>query len=140
MGKGSQIAIAVVTVFAGLAWLLGTQTDGTGTFRYYATVDNYLGERSEENGSARGSRVHGFVLAGSIDKNLPGGYVDFVIQDESEAQLPVRYEGIDVPDLFKDGAEVVVEGRLAQGVFVAERVMAKCPSKYEAREEPGAEV
>ena len=140
MSKGAQIAIAVVTVFAGVAWLVGTQADGTGTFRYYATVNDYLGERSEENGSGRGSRVHGFVLAGSIDKNLPGGYVDFVIQDESEAQLPVRYQGIDVPDLFKEGAEVVVEGRLARGVFVAERVMAKCPSKYEAREEPGAEV
>jgi len=140
MGKGAQIAIAVITVFAGLAWLVGTQADGTGTFRYYATVADYLDEGAQANGSSRGLRVHGFVLQGSIDKNLPDGYVDFVIHDESEAQLRVRYDGIDVPDLFKDGAEVVVEGRLAGGQFVADRVMAKCPSKYEAREEPGAEV
>ena len=140
MGKGAQIAIAVVSVFAGLAWLVGTQSDGTGTFRYYATVADYVDEGAQASDSPRGSRVHGFVLQGSIVKNLPQGYVDFVIHDESQAQLRVRYDGIDIPDLFKDGAEVVVEGRLADGRFVADRVMAKCPSKYEAREEPGAEV
>jgi cytochrome c-type biogenesis protein CcmE len=47
--------------------------------------------------------------------------------------LAVRYLGIDVPDMFKDGAEVVVEGHFASGTFLAERVMAKCPSKYEAK-------
>jgi len=47
--------------------------------------------------------------------------------------LPVRFLGIDVPDLFKDGAEVVVEGHFASGTFLAEKVMAKCPSKYEAK-------
>jgi cytochrome c-type biogenesis protein CcmE len=36
--------------------------------------------------------------------------------------------------MFKDGAEVVVEGRLdAQSVFLADNVMAKCPSKFEAK-------
>ena len=42
------------------------------------------------------------------------------------------------PDLFKDGAEVVVEGRLRQQgnetVLVADNVMAKCPSKFQAKE------
>ena len=36
------------------------------------------------------------------------------------------------------GAEVVVEGRFEDGRFLAQRVMAKCPSKYEAAPEAEA--
>ena len=69
------------------------------------------------------------------------GYVDFAMhdpshEDGSDASLSVRYLGIDVPDVFADGAEVVVEGRVDGERFMAERVLAKCPSKYEV-EAPG---
>jgi cytochrome c-type biogenesis protein CcmE len=141
MTKGVQIAIATVCVFGALAWFISSESAGEGTFRYYKTVADYLEQGPQASGPAlRGSRVHGFVLDGSIEKDLRAGIVEFVIRDDSAAQLPVRYHGSDVPDLFKDGAEIVVEGHLAEGVFVADRMMAKCPSKYEAREESGAEA
>ena len=141
MGKGVQIAIATTTVFAGLLWFASSQTAGEGTFRYYSTVSTYLERDGQSNGpSLQGDRVHGFVLDGSIYRDVDAGYVEFVIWDESTAKLPVHYAGIDVPDLFKDGAEVVVEGHLAEGMFRADRMMAKCPSKYEAREEPGTDA
>ena len=141
MSKGVQIAIGTLSVFAALAWFISAGTAGEGTFRYYASVADYVAAGDGDSGaSLRGLRVHGFVQDGSILKNLPEGYVEFTLGDGSESILAVRYEGIDVPDLFKDGAEVVVEGHQRDGVFVADRLMAKCPSKYEAREEPGAEV
>jgi cytochrome c-type biogenesis protein CcmE len=45
--------------------------------------------------------------------------------------VPVVYTG-SVPDLFKVGREVRVEGKLRDGVFVAKRdsLRTKCPSKY----------
>jgi cytochrome c-type biogenesis protein CcmE len=47
----------------------------------------------------------------------------------------VIYAGLETPDLFKDGAEVVVEGRLAAaGTFHATNVLAKCPSKFEGKQ------
>jgi cytochrome c-type biogenesis protein CcmE len=48
--------------------------------------------------------------------------------------MPVVFRSLDVPDLFQDGAEVVVEGRMdpVAGVFVADLVLAKCPSKFQA--------
>ena len=139
MRKGAQIAIATLSIFAGIAWLVAAQGGGEGTFRYYANVGEFLSQPYAPSG-LQGSRVHGFVHTGSIARNLPDGYVDFSISDDSEGLLAVRYQGIDLPDLFRDGAEVVVEGHYAEGVFVADRVMAKCPSKYEAREEAPAEV
>ena len=61
----------------------------------------------------------------------------------ADAALPVVYASLETPDLFKDGAEVVVEGRLVMregtAIFEAHNVMAKCPSKFEARAGPAAE-
>ena len=38
-----------------------------------------------------------------------------------------------MPDTFKDRAEVVVKGTLADGRFDAREISAKCPSKYGTR-------
>ena len=136
MSKGVQIALATLTVFAALAVLIALSSSQEGTFSYYENVDAFL---SGERAGAAGLRVHGFVVDGSIVKDLPRGHVDFQISDpDSPRSLAVRYLGIDVPDLFRDGAEVVVEGRTAGETFLAQRVMAKCPSKYEVAPAPRA--
>ena len=45
--------------------------------------------------------------------------------------VPVVFKG-SVPDLFKAGRHVTVEGTLRRGVFVAKpgSLVTKCPSKY----------
>jgi cytochrome c-type biogenesis protein CcmE len=56
----------------------------------------------------------------------------FRLQDVAgSASVPVVYRG-SVPDLFKVGREVRLEGRLQSGVFVAkpDSLRTKCPSKY----------
>jgi cytochrome c-type biogenesis protein CcmE len=47
------------------------------------------------------------------------------------ARVAVVYHG-SVPDLFKSGRDIVVEGRLRNGVFVAKRgsLVTKCPDHY----------
>ncbi|HEX6663209.1 MAG TPA: cytochrome c maturation protein CcmE [Gaiellaceae bacterium] len=47
------------------------------------------------------------------------------------ATVPVVYKG-SVPDLFRSGRDVVVDGKLTGGVFVAvpNTLVTKCPSKY----------
>ena len=49
----------------------------------------------------------------------------------SAAAVPVVYRG-SVPDLFKVGRHIVVDGTYRNGVFVAKRdtLVTKCPSKY----------
>jgi cytochrome c-type biogenesis protein CcmE len=53
------------------------------------------------------------------------------IGGRTAARVPVAYRG-SVPDLFKVGRHVVVEGTLRHGVFVAKpgSLTTKCPSKY----------
>ena len=45
-------------------------------------------------------------------------------------EMPVQYEGV-VPDLFRENQGVVAHGRLgADGVFVAEEILAKHDENY----------
>lgn len=53
-----------------------------------------------------------------------------------ENSIPVAYHGI-IPDLFKAGCEVVVEGQeTPAGVFESDLMMTKCASKYEQGTKP----
>jgi cytochrome c-type biogenesis protein CcmE len=59
----------------------------------------------------------------------------FRLQDvNGSASVPVVYRG-SVPDQFKVGREVRLEGKLQSGVFVAKRdsLRTKCPSKYTSK-------
>jgi cytochrome c-type biogenesis protein CcmE len=53
------------------------------------------------------------------------------VKGDAGARVPVEYTG-SVPDLFKTGRVVVVEGSLRDGVFVGKpnSLSTKCPSKY----------
>jgi cytochrome c-type biogenesis protein CcmE len=56
----------------------------------------------------------------------------FTLRDvQGTATVPVLYHGT-VPDLFTTGRDVVVDGRLRNGIFVAVpgSLLTKCPSKY----------
>jgi cytochrome c-type biogenesis protein CcmE len=56
----------------------------------------------------------------------------FTLRDvQGTTTVPVLYHGT-VPDLFKTGRDVVVDGRLRNGIFVAVpgSLLTKCPSKY----------
>jgi cytochrome c-type biogenesis protein CcmE len=61
----------------------------------------------------------------------------FQLQDvKGSATVPVVYRG-SVPDQFKTGRELRLEGQLERGVFVAKRdsMRTKCPSKYTAKKD-----
>ncbi len=95
----------------------------------------------------RAARVHGYVAEQTIERDLEGQRVRFSVQNHPPhaggpigQTLSVVYESLETPDLFKDGAEVVVEGQLVRSgsetVFQANNLMAKCPSKFEAQAGP----
>ncbi len=75
-------------------------------------------------------RLGGLVEDGSISYSDDRLNVDFIIKQE-QAQLPVRYRGL-TPDMFAEGAEVIIEGNLEGEVFMADNLMTKCASRYEA--------
>ena len=71
-------------------------------------------------------RLGGLVEEGSVVRD--GAEVRFRVTD-MQATVPVVYAGI-LPDLFREGQGVVAEGRMRNGVFVAEEVLAKHDETY----------
>lgn len=54
------------------------------------------------------------------------------VQDPERARLDVVYNG-PIPDLLRDEAQAIVTGTLQQdGTFLAQELLLKCPSRYEA--------
>lgn len=77
----------------------------------------------------------GGVVVGPMSGNARENGLRFEVRDvKGTATVPVLYQG-SVPDQFKAGREVMVEGELRSGTFVADRMITKCPSKYSPKRE-----
>jgi len=96
---------------------------------YYRTCDEVAALGDEAIGTPL--KLAGVVEDGSIRRD--GDILSFALEYEG-SRYEVQYVGTDpVPDTFKDGVEAVVDGTLAaNGVFVGQKIQAKCASKYEA--------
>jgi cytochrome c-type biogenesis protein CcmE len=78
----------------------------------------------------RSYELTGKVVDGSVERS--GESMRFAVRDRAgSTAIPVVYEGV-VPDPFREGREVIVEGRVRDGTLVAERdsLVTKCPSKF----------
>lgn len=86
------------------------------------------------------ARLFGKVDASGLEMKASSLGVRFRLQDKDNAAetLWVEYEGA-VPDTFKPGVEVIVEGSMdsLRSVFMASTLLTKCPSKYQ-RKDSGA--
>ena len=78
--------------------------------------------------SGRAIRLGGLVERGSIQRLPDGITIRFVVID-GQAKTPVIYRGI-VPDLFREGSGAVTEGRLENGTFLADTILAKHDERY----------
>jgi len=97
-----------------------------GSTAYYLTVE----EVKAQGPSERTVRVAGTVVGETIEWNAQELMLKFNIADDS-GSLAVTYNG-PRPDMLRDGAEAVVEGKYTEGdSFEASNLLLKCPSKYE---------
>lgn len=101
---------------------------------YLYTPNEILGGGAGEavtSGQAR-FRLGGMVQAGSFART-PGTLEARFRVDDGDATLPVVYTGI-LPDLFREKQAVVATGRMRDGTFVAEEVLAKHDETYMPKE------
>ena len=117
-----MIALSVAAVLA--IFLLYTSIAGGGN---PSISPSELGARAEKVQLA--GLVTGPVRGDAHASGLRFGLRD--IDGDSRTTVRVLYTG-SVPDLFKKGRHIVVDGQLRSGVFVAEpgSMITKCPSKY----------
>ena len=123
-----RFGILMALIIGSLVWLaVGGIKD---TKSYYKTLPELA--QMGQTAHAERLRVGGDIKPGSIVKTAAG--VTFVLHQGART-LNVLYTGTDpLPDTFKDNAQALADGRLGpDGVFQANKIQAKCASKYEAK-------
>jgi cytochrome c-type biogenesis protein CcmE len=78
----------------------------------------------------------GGIVAAPVEGDARGDGLRFVLRDvKGSGSVDVLYTG-SVPELFREGREIMLSGEVRNGTFVAEpgSMKTKCPSKYEPAE------
>jgi cytochrome c-type biogenesis protein CcmE len=118
------ILVVVAVVAAGVAVLLAMWGLRERASYFYTPADVVAGKA--EHG--RSVRLGGMVEEGSIQRQPDGVTIRFILTD-GKAETPVMFRGI-APDLFREGSGAVAEGRLENGTFVADTILAKHDERY----------
>ena len=116
------VAAAVAAVLAAVLLAMWGLRDRASYF--YTPVDIAAGRAQP----GQAIRLGGMVEQGSIEHLPDGVTIRFVVTD-GKAKTPVMYRGI-VPDLFREGSGAVAEGRIENGTFVADTILAKHDERY----------
>lgn len=146
-----KFLIGGLLIVAAVIYLIITSTQASA--QYFMTIAEL-----EEKGTqviGRDLRVSGAVIGDSIQydpqtltlrftvAHVPGDNKEIEAQgglaavlhaavtDPSRPRLQVVYQGVK-PDLLRDEAQAIMTGKLGEdGVFYAEELLLKCPTKYE---------
>lgn len=148
--KISKFVIGGILLLIAVVILVITSLKGNA--QYYLTVDELL---ASPQGEYSNVRVSGVVLGDTIQydsknliltftiANIPGdnqvieemGGIAQVLHnaasDPHASRLQVEYHDVK-PDLLKNEAQAIITGRMGDnGVFYADELLLKCPSRYE---------
>jgi cytochrome c-type biogenesis protein CcmE len=134
-----KVGIVFVVLVGAAGWLLSGSDN---PFVYSKLVHEVMSE--PESFQGRRLRVEGELRQGSIQFREDPCEWRFVLQQDGK-EMPVRFPQCVVPDTFRDGTgiQVTVQGELNDdGVFLANQVIPRCPSKYEMQQrmEAGEEM
>ncbi|MCJ7533734.1 MAG: cytochrome c maturation protein CcmE [Anaerolineales bacterium] len=146
-----KFIIGGLLIVAAVIYLIASSTQATA--QYFLTVEELNAKSTSMVG--RNLRISGAVLGDTITydpltltltfaiAHVPGDNKEIEAQgglakvlhdavvDPGRQHLKVVYHG-PKPDLLRDEAQAIITGKLdAQGMFEAEELLLKCPTKYE---------
>ncbi len=67
------------------------------------------------------------------ESKFEGNKFSFYMRDDNNTEMKIIFDGAK-PNNFEVAEAVVVKGKMKDGVFMANDILTKCPSKYEAKE------
>jgi len=150
MGR-SKFIIGGLLILAAVAYLIISSTQASA--EYFMTVDELKADGPTIVGKSL--RVSGAVIGDTIQydpqtleltfevAHVPGDNAEVeadgglakvlheAVTDPSRARIKVIYVGVK-PDLMRDEAQAIMTGQVGQdGIFHADELLLKCPTKYE---------
>ena len=134
MSKNKKIFIGAGVIAAAIIFILFGASSGS------AGVEIKIKEilQNQENYVDKFVTTEGLLMAETVEWDAEKLELLFTVEDaEDGSQLRVQYNGVK-PDNFTDEIICILEGRPSEtkeGLFIAENVKTKCPSKYEGQED-----
>ncbi|MEX2598117.1 MAG: cytochrome c maturation protein CcmE, partial [Dehalococcoidia bacterium] len=127
---GRKLAIIGAILLAAFAYFGYTAFMSATAF--YLTVDEFV-ERGPVVGES--VQIKGQLVDGTFAREGGNSLAASFLLEENGAQVDAAYDGV-LPDLFfNPHSEIVLGGTYTEeGVFLADRVYVKCPSKYQELE------
>jgi cytochrome c-type biogenesis protein CcmE len=150
-GSRWKFWIGGLLIVAAVVYLIASSTSAAA--QYYLTIDELQAKGAEMVG--RDLKISGAVDGDSIAydpetltlhftiANVPGDLDEIeragglaaalhaAVSNPEAARLQVEYVG-PMPDLLRDEAQAIVTGRIGDdGVFYADELLLKCPTRYE---------
>ena len=128
----TKIIVAILLIAGGFGFLIISSSSEESHPHYQ--LDEFYSRLQEGKNTLDGKymTVYGNVKEGTIKKD--GIKADFTIIQKGH-ELKVFFNGKTLlPDTFKDGAQAAVDGiyNSNKNTFIADKVMAKCASKYDS--------
>jgi len=123
--KNQRLVLVVAALAAVLLAVLLAMWGLRDRAAYFLTPADVAAGKAAEG---QAMRLGGMVERGSIRRQADGVTIRFVVSD-GHARTPVIFRGI-VPDLFREGSGAVAEGRLENGTFIADTILAKHDERY----------
>lgn len=103
-------------------------------YNFADSVTPYVGIK-EAKASSRNVQVKGL-----LDKKAPAprqegkDFVFSLLDEDTGETMPVRYHGLK-PDQFDEAYHIVAIGKWEEDAFSANKLLIKCPSKYESQKQ-----
>ena len=149
--KVNKFMIGGILILGAVVFLIWSSTAATS--EYFLTIEELNAKGS--NIVDKNVRVSGAVLGDTIQydaqnlvltfdvAHVPGDNAEIesqgglaevlhqAVMDPSRERMKVVYEGV-MPDLLRNEAQAIMTGHLGEdGVFYADELLLKCPTKYE---------
>ena len=152
-GNALKFIIGGIVIVAAIIFLMVSSLQAN--IQYFLTVDEAIEKQLAGELTGRNIRLSGAVLGESIHYDMETlelsfsivhvpGDIELVdeegglaaalhnaVMDPTRSQLKVVYHGAK-PDLLQNEAQAILTGEfVAEGVFEADELLLKCPTKYE---------
>ncbi len=115
----------------GVAAIIGFVAFGAGAFK--SNLTPYVSFQ-QARATKDAVQVAGKLIHGSDSFDQTSSQLVFTLRDDKGDTMKVAYKGLK-PGNFNEAKEVVAIGRFRGGMLEAEKLLVKCPSKYQGLED-----
>ncbi|MBI1756967.1 MAG: cytochrome c maturation protein CcmE [Fimbriimonas ginsengisoli] len=121
--SGQLHVVTAIIVLAGLAAII---------FAFVSNASPYGTFADARRSGGNSIHVAGELLKETLDIDARHGILRFAMKDEKGEQMTVEYTGAP-PSSLSEATRVVAIGGVKNGVFHSDKLLLKCPSRYEAK-------